>query len=201
MRGEAIKFTDLDAFQSFMEGEGFGQQARAIIYEHGKLPYCSAYLIPVDRLPPAFDLSKSDRFGGTLTEVEPIKYQGTERFYTDFMIYPQSLSGFVEVEEISSFNFADDQTDAETMIYVINLEDGGGQEFFLTVEGNLVNLSAFSEEQPQEFKAYKLVAKKIDQIREKYPASCQIYGLEQSEFDARRSLLLAKSPEAQTAAD
>lgn len=194
MSREALKFTNLDAFLSVMEEQGFGQQAHAIIYERDKLPYCSAYLIPTELLPATFDLTQSVVFGGTLTLVKEVNYLGTEAFYTDFMIYPLSLTGYVEVDGVSPITFADNKPEQDRdkhMIYVINLEDGGGQEFFLTVGGRLINLSAAAEEQPQEFKTFKLVEKKIHQIREKYPATCRIYALDRKEFDNRRSLLQA----------
>ena len=195
MSREALKFTNLDAFLSVMEEQGFGQQAHAIIYERDKLPYCSAYLIPTELLPAAFDLTKSSFFGGTLTSVQEVNYLGTETFYTDFMIYPLSLTGFVEVDGVSPITFADDKQERDKhMIYVINLEDGGGQEFFLTVGGGLINLSTEADEQPQEFKTFKLVEKKIHQIREKYPATCRIYALDKKEFDNRRDLLQTPPP-------
>lgn len=198
MSREALKFTDLKAFLSVMEEQGFGDQAHAVIYERDKLPYCSAYLIPTELLPTAFDLNKSSLFGGFLTTVQEVNYLGTEKFYTDFMIYPLSLTGFVEVDGVSPITFAADKPeqdrDSKHMIYVINLEDGGGQEFFLTVGGGLINLSTDAEEQPQEFKTFKLVEKKIHQIREKYPATCRIYALDKKEFDNRRALLQTPPP-------
>jgi hypothetical protein len=45
------------------------------------------------------------------------------------------------------------------MVYVINLEDGGGNEFFFTAEGGLIGLSSDGPEQPQEFRNYKLTAR------------------------------------------
>lgn len=192
MSREALKFTDLEAFLSVMEEQGFGDQAHAIIYERNKLPYCSAYLIPTELLPVTFDLEKSSLFGGSLTIVEEINYLGTEKFYTDFMIYPISLTGFIESDSVSPITFAASKIEQERdkhMIYVINLEDGGGQEFFLTVGGNLINLSADGDEQPQEFKTYKLVEKKIQQIRGKYPSTCRMYALDKKEFDNRKALL------------
>ena len=197
MSREAVKFTDLEAFLSVMDEQGFGQQAHSIIYERDKLPYCSAYLIPIELLPATFDLTKSSLFGGILTSVQEVNYLGTETFYTDFMIYPLSLTGFVEVDDVYPVTFADDKPeqdrDSKHMIYVINLEDGGGQEFFLTLGGRLINLSSVAEEQPQEFKTFKLVEKKILQIREKYPATCRIYALDKKEFDSRRALLQTPS--------
>lgn len=190
MSREALKFTDLEAFLSVMEEQGFGDQAHAVIYERDRLPYCSAFLIPTELLPVTFNLEHSSLFGGSLTNVEEINYLGTEKFYTDFMIYPLSMTGFVEVDGISPITFAADKQERDKhMIYVINLEDGGGQEFFLTVGGNLISLTTAGEEQPQEFKTYKLVEKKIHQIRDKYPATCRMYALDKKEFDNRKALL------------
>lgn len=75
------------------------------------------------------------------------------------------------------------------MIYVVNLEDGGGNEFFLTAEGVLIGLSSDGPEQPQEFRTYKLTAKRIDQLKPRYAATCRLYALERSEFDKRRKAL------------
>lgn len=199
MSREALKFTDLDAFLLAMDEQGFVQQAQAILYEGDKLPYCSAYFIPTELLPATFDQAQAVRFGGSITRVQDVNYVGTERFYNDFMIYPLSLTGYVEMNDIPPIIFAEDESDEERdlkqMIYVINLEDGGGQEFYLTVSGSITNLSTISNDQPQEFKTYKLVAKKIDQIRDRYPATCRVYALERKEFDSRR-LLLQRPPSA-----
>ena len=75
------------------------------------------------------------------------------------------------------------------MIYVINIEDGGGQEFFLTQESTLVNLSSNSQEEPQEYKSLKLALKKRNQLRPQYADNCRIYALERTEFSARRDRL------------
>jgi hypothetical protein len=193
MSRDALKFTDLNTFLVVMERQGFRGQAQELIYEGDKLPFCSAYLIPLGLLPTAFDMSSVDEFGGSIVQVQEINYLGIEKFYTDFMIYPLSMTGFVELGGVSPVTFATENSEQDRdwkhMTYVINLEDGGGQEFFLTAEGDLINLSTISEQQPQEFKTYKLVSRKIDQIREKYPASCQIYPLERREFDRRQSIL------------
>lgn len=198
MSREALKFTNLIGFLSTMEEQGFGQQAYAIIYERDELPHCSAYLVPTELIPVRFDLAMSQQFGGTLTQVQDINYLGTEKFYTDFMIYPLSLTGYIEVDGVSPITFTDEKSgkerDLKHMNYVINLEDGGGQEFFVTVGGGLVNLSTTGEEQPQEFKTYKLVEKRVNQLRDKYPATCQIYAVTRKDFDDRRSLLERPSP-------
>lgn len=197
MNRDALKFTDLDAFLSVVQQQGISQQVEAIIYEEDKLPYCSAYLLPLELLPTTFDLSLAPEFGGSLTKVYEVNYIGTEQFFTDFMIYPLSRIGYVEVDGVSPITFApdtqEDDQDWKHMIYVINLEDGGGQEFFYTVDGRLVNLATVSDEQPQEFKTHKLVEKKIDQIRERYPPICHLYPVERNEFDQRRSKLQTQS--------
>ena len=199
MSRQAIKFTNLDGFLSAMDQQGFGKQAQELIYEGEKLPYCSAYLLPLELLPSSFDLARIDAFAGTVTRVQEINYLGTEQFFTDFMVYPLSMTGFVEVDEVSAITFAADQSAQEQdwthMTYVINLEDGGGQEFFLTMEGSMINLSTVTQEQPQEFKTIKLVSRKMDQIRDKYPATCRIYCLERREFDRRQSVLQPPKPD------
>ncbi|GAA4459264.1 hypothetical protein GCM10023189_32670 [Nibrella saemangeumensis] len=192
MKREALKFTDLDLFLTVMEEYGFGRQAEEIIFEEDKLPYCSAYLVPTELLPATFDLNQSARFGGSITHVQEITYSGNEKFYTDFMIYPLSLTGYVEVNGVSALTFAETpilDPESAPMIYVINLEDGGGQEFFLAADGSMCKLSLPGEQQPQEFKNYKLAAKKMEQLRDRYPATCQLYVLEQTEFNNRRKIL------------
>lgn len=198
MNRDALKFKDLDAFMLIMQQQGFGQQAETIIYEESEPPYCSAYLLPLELLPSALDLSLVAEFGGSLTKVYEVNYIGTEQFYTDFMIYPLSRIGYVEVDGVPPVTFAkntqEDELDWKDMIYVINLEDGGGQEFFFTVDGRLINLAVASQEQPQEFKTHKLVDKKIDQISDLYPPTCHIYPLERKEFDQRRLKLQITPP-------
>lgn len=75
------------------------------------------------------------------------------------------------------------------MIYVINLEDGGGQEFYVTSEEKLISLSLPNQPEPQEFRSLKLAMKRLDQLRPKYPATCRLYALERTEFNHRRELL------------
>ena len=193
MNREALKFIDVEAFLSVMNEQGLGSQARAVIFENGQLPYCSAYFVLTELLPAEFDLTLSVHFGATLTQVQEVNYLGTEQYFTDFMIYPLSMTGYVEIDGVSPITFADEKSDQEQdwkhMIYVINLEDGGGKEFFLTVGGGLIGLSSAGPEQPQEFKTYKLTAKRIDQLKPKYPATCQLYAVERREFDKRRQML------------
>ncbi|GAA4419344.1 hypothetical protein GCM10023187_53560 [Nibrella viscosa] len=193
MKREALKFTDLDLFLSVMEEYGLGKLAEELIYEQDNLPYCSAYLIPTELLPVNFDLSQVNRFGGTLTHVKEAIYTENARFYDDFMFYPFSLTGYVEVNGVSPITFAGDaptlDPECAPMNYVINLEDGGGQEFFLAADGSMCKLSLPGEQQPQEFKNYKLAAKKMEQLRDKYPATCELYVLEQNEFNNRRKIL------------
>lgn len=82
------------------------------------------------------------------------------------------------------------------MIYVINLEDGGGEEFFFTVGGKCVKLKAVSDEQPQEFKTHKAAERKMDQYSEKYPAVCRLYPVELNEFKQRRIKLQTTASDA-----
>lgn len=193
MSRQALKFTDLDAFLSVMEEQGLAQQAKGVIYEGGKLPYCSAYLIPTDILPEATYINQIDQFGGTITHVEEVNYIGTEQFYSDFMVYPLSMSGYVELDGVSPITFASNHLEQEPgknhMVYVINIEDGSGEEFFITVGGGIIGLSSAGPEQPQEFKTYKLTAKRIAQLKPNYPPTCQLYAVERREFEIRRQTL------------
>ena len=193
MSREALKFIDLDGFLSVMEESGFGPQAHAMIYEENEEPYCSAYLLPTELLPADFDLDLMSRFGGTLTQVHEVNFLGTERYFTDFMIYPLSRTGYLEVDCVLPVTFADDKSEKERdwkhMIFVINLEDGGGQEFFLSTTDKLISLAVASTEQPREFKTYEQAEKKVDQLREKYPATCQLYSVDRKDFDRRRALI------------
>lgn len=200
MSRQALKFTDLDAFLNTMHRLGYNGEVTELLYEESNLPFCSAYLLPVDLLPSTFDFDLIQEFGGVITHVQPINFIGTERFYSDFMVYPLSRTGYVELEGNALPTFAPSDLDKEDelqMIYVINLEDGGGNEFFLTVGSGLVSLTSNGPEVPQEFKTSKLADKKIDQIRDKYPATCSIYVLEKTEFETRRKQLLPppKKPE------
>ncbi|MVM33885.1 hypothetical protein GO755_27865 [Spirosoma sp. HMF4905] len=75
------------------------------------------------------------------------------------------------------------------MNYVINLEDGGGKEFFLSADGKLIGLTDPGNEQPQEFKILRQALKKREELRPKYPPICRIYALEIGEFNNRRQIL------------
>ncbi|RZK76093.1 MAG: hypothetical protein EOO85_12240 [Pedobacter sp.] len=81
------------------------------------------------------------------------------------------------------------QTATNQMTYVINIEDGGGKEFYLVPNGKLIGLASNDSQEPQEFKAIKLALKKMDQLRLKYPPVCRIYVVERNEFNTRRQLL------------
>ena len=80
------------------------------------------------------------------------------------------------------------------MTYVINIEDGGGKEFYLAPDGKLIGLTAKDPQEPQEFKSLKLALKKRDQLRPKYPPVCKIYAVERVEFNDRRELLQKQQP-------
>lgn len=193
MNREAIKFRDLDAFIEAVEGMGFNGEVADLIYEQGKLPYCTAYFVPTHLLPSTFDLDAINEFGGTITEVERIRYLGTEQFDADFMIFPLSMIGYVEIDSHSPANFGPttpiDWTTGE-MVFVINLEDGGGKEFYLSANGKFVGLTDENQAEPQAFKTHKQVQKQLDLLRQKYPASCQVYALDHREFEARQKVLL-----------
>lgn len=79
------------------------------------------------------------------------------------------------------------------MIYIISLEDGGGQEFFLATDGEMVGMTTSSPQLPQEFGSYRETAKKVDSLRPKYPLTCQLYAVEKAEFDERRRRLRTPS--------
>jgi len=81
------------------------------------------------------------------------------------------------------------QSTSIRMVYVINIEDGGGKEYFLSAEGNLVSLDSPDKQEPKEFKVLKLALKKMDQLRPKYPPVCRIYAVERNDFNTRRQLL------------
>lgn len=186
MNSRALKFFDLDAFLLEMEKQGLGPKAHDLIYERDKEPYRSAFLIPLDLLPDKFDQSRIKHFGGTVTHVQRINYLGTEVFYSDFMIYPVSLTGYLEVENHSDLTFAASTDKEPDMIYVINLEDGGSQEFYLGTSGEMIGLDDPRNEEPQEFKSYKLVAKQLEELKGKYAATCRLYFMERNEFAQRR---------------
>ncbi len=190
---DALKFTDLDAFIETVQGMGFNGEITSLIYEGGKLPYCTAYFVPTHLLPSAFDLNAIDQFGGTIAKVTQIQYLGTEEFDADFMIFPLSRVGYIEVDSTEPSNFVPesalfDWTTGE-MVYVINIEDGGGKEFFLTQNGTLVGLADQSQEEPQIFKTHKQVNKQLESLRQKYPQTCQVYAVDHREFEARRKAL------------
>lgn len=196
MNRDALKFTDLEAFIEAIEGMGFNGEVTDLIYEQGKLPYGTAYFVPTYLLPPTFDLDIIDQFGGAITKVEKIRYLGTEQFEADFMIFPLSMVGYIEIDSPAPINLVPDTalidwTTGE-MIFVINLEDGGGKEFYLAATGNLIGLSDQATEEPQLFKTHKQVNKQMDLLRQKYAQTCQIYAVDQREFDARRKVLLIK---------
>jgi hypothetical protein len=193
MNRQALKFTNLDAFLLVMEEQGLAQHVRGVIYEEDRLPYHSAYLIPLDQLPKVNYIELIDQFDGTITHVQEINYLGTEQFYTDFMIYPLSRSGYIELDGVSLITFAPNHIEQESgeihMVYVINLEDGSGEEYFITLGGGLVGLSSRGIEQPQEFKTYQLTAKRIAQLKPNYPPICRLYAVERREFDKRRQTI------------
>jgi hypothetical protein len=195
MSRDALKFTDLNTFLSLTEELRLDGRVTDLLYEGGKLPYCSAFFIPLDLLPESFDYTKLSLFGGTITKIDPIRYLGTERFTTDFMIYPLSLRGYVEVQTAGYTTFDQtnpfDDPEGTDMNFVINIEDGGGKEFFLAQNGNLVSLLD-TDQEPQIFKTAKQVDKQMDLLRQKYSEACQVYGLEYAEFEARRKQLNAQ---------
>ncbi len=85
------------------------------------------------------------------------------------------------------------------MIYVINLEDGGGKEFFLVTGDRLIPLEDKGENKPTEFISIKLALKRMDKIRPNYPPVCRLYALERNEFDRRRNIVQAEGESAKPA--
>lgn len=97
------------------------------------------------------------------------------------------------ISQSTMISFATDRSGKQAvtnqMTYVINIEDGGGKEFYLAPDGKLIGLTSNDPQEPQEFKAIKLALKKMDQLRPKYPPVCRIYAVERVEFNDRRQLL------------
>lgn len=195
MSRDALKFTDLDAFLAVMEEMGYDGEVQKLIYEEGQLPYCSAFFVPLYLLPPSFDQTKLDVFGGSITQIEVINYLGTEQFMTDFMIFPLSRTGYLELGTSFVEDTFFDDPEGKNMNFVVNIEDGGGKEFYLAKSGNLIGLVDNADDEPQIFKTAKQVAKQIDQLRQKHAESCQVYVLEIHEFEARKKALLSDSPD------
>ena len=78
------------------------------------------------------------------------------------------------------------------MKFVINIEDGIGQEYFWSLENRLVLLSGTGPEQPKIFPNAKEVAKQVGKLRPLYPPVCQIYALDWREFEARWAIIQAE---------
>lgn len=74
-------------------------------------------------------------------------------------------------------------------LYVINLEDGIGKEFFFSAGNRLIALAEKSEESPLTFKTAKQMIKRLDQLRPKYLRTCSLYGLHIQEFETRRKIV------------
>lgn len=185
---EALKFTDLQAFFSEAGRQGFNGEIKSLLFEQGQAPYGSAYFIPTRKLPESFDLTGIDEFGGQLTCVETFRYLGTERFTADFMVLQQSLTGYIEISDPDPVICDHNAINWATleMTHLIILEDGGGKEFFLNVDGKFVPIEDTAQE-PHTFKSYKQAVKKADSLRPQYAANCSVYTLEQRELDIRRS--------------
>lgn len=194
MNREALKFTDLESFFEVIKGMGYNGEISRLIYEQGKLPYCSAYFIPTHLLPANFNYESLSQFDGKLAQVEEIQYLGIEDFHADFMIFPISLTGYVEVDSKAVSTFVSDTSVVDwskgEMNFVINVKDGGGKEFLLTAEDTLVGLTDPNPGEPHIFKTHKQVSKQLDQLRQKYPKTCQVYALEKRDYEARRQTLL-----------
>lgn len=187
----AVKFTDLNSFLDHIDRKGWNGEVTGLLFEDGRRPYCSAYFIPTDKLPQGFDLDDIDDFGGTFAKVKEFTYVGTERFVVDFMVFPQSLCGYVEVDSDSSITFADDTStnDGSDMNFVINLQDVAGQEYYLAADGKMINLASTETDEPLLLKTNKQVTKQIANLREKYPQTCRITAVERRDFEDRRKIV------------
>ena len=194
MNREALKFTDLESFFEVIEEMGYNGEISSLLYEQGKLPYCTAYFIPTHLLPNDFNFDAIDQFNGRLAQVEEIQYLGIEKFNADFMIFPVSLTGYVEVDFVGPVTFVPEASVVDwskgEMNFVINVKDGGGKEFLLTAQGTLVGLTEPNQGEPHIFKNHKQVTKQLDLLRQRYPKTCQVYGIEKREYEARRQVLL-----------
>jgi hypothetical protein len=102
------------------------------------------------------------------------------------------------ISQATLISFATDRSGKQTatnqMTYVINIEDGGGKEFYLAPDGKLIGLASNDQQEPKEFRTIKLVLNKMDQLRPKYPPVCRIYAVERKEFNNRRALLQKQQP-------
>lgn len=107
--------------------------------------------------------NKSTHGSSTLFPVKPTKSQAELSFDLDF-----------------------DDSGCEKLTFVINLEDGGGHEFYLNEDNVLVCLTDVLPLKPKCILASELISQ-INQIRRDYPKSCFIYGLTLSEFHQRLS--------------
>lgn len=201
MNRDALKFSDLNAFRQELAAQGLfsDELIQDLFYEDGQLPYRSIFLIPLQLLPPAFDLDQIDAFDGQLTCVEDTRFLGHERYTQHFMIYRQSMTGYLEVQYVrTATNFATQQREAKEMAFVISVDDGGGQEFFLTDSGDLVSMHKPSEIEPRIFKTNKQVRRQEDLLRQKFPSTCRVYGLERKEFKRRWEKLIRQASETNT---
>lgn len=87
------------------------------------------------------------------------------------------------------FTFETNEYELGEMIYVINLEDGAGKEFFVTADNRLIALTAETSEEPGQFKTIRQAKKRIDQLRPQYAAVCKLYPLELRDMEIRRDAL------------
>lgn len=94
-------------------------------------------------------------------------------------------------DDCSSTIFTPGTNDYELgeMIYVVNLEDGAGKEFFVTSDNRLIALTDETTDEPVQFKTIRLAKKRIDQLRPQYAAVCDLYWLELRDFESRRKAL------------
>jgi hypothetical protein len=71
--------------------------------------------------------------------------------------------------------------------YVVYMEDGNGQEFFLTEEQLLIALAENPSAKPFVVKTIFQVYEQLHRLRKLNPNICRFFALEYSEFNERRT--------------
>ena len=82
--------------------------------------------------------------------------------------------------------FDAEEADEPELTFVINLQDGSGQEFYVDQSHALVSLKDGGERRPLPVQTYALLAQ-LRQVRQQYPANCQVYALSLPEFKQRQN--------------
>jgi hypothetical protein len=81
--------------------------------------------------------------------------------------------------------------DPDDMAFVINLEDGVGKEFYIDIAGNPVPLEEEGQK-PLILKTHKQVEKQLKTLKTQFASNCQLYAVEQNEFEERQKQLRKK---------